>query len=94
VFRLISKRELMLYAAQISDMKAEIVRLHAELDRERKRADAAVNALLIKTNKIAITPQEGITLQQEDDLKDKMFSIFGDDQAPLTEEEALEELQR
>ena len=93
MFKIISKRELLLYAAQISDMKAEIARLHTSLDHERKRAESAINALLIRSAKLALTPEPtGLTLDQEESIREKTYNIFGDGQE-VSDEEALDKLQ-
>jgi hypothetical protein len=92
MFRIISKRELLLYAAQLSDMKTEIQRLNVLVEHERKRAEGAINLLLMRTVKAAITPQEGLTIQEEEDLKAKTYDIFGDGEE-LSEKDALEKLQ-
>lgn len=92
MYRLISKRELLLYAAQLSDMKAEITRLQTQVEHERKRAEGAINLLLMRTVKAAITPNEGMTIAQEEEMKDKMYDIFGDG-AELNETQILDKLQ-
>lgn len=90
--RLISKRELALYSAQIQDMKTQIENLTKQIQHERKRAEAAINALLIRTAKIAITPLEGMSLEKEMEMKEKAYDIFGEGNQE-SEAEALERLQ-
>lgn len=92
MFRLISKRELALYLAQMADMKAEISRLHVQLEHERKRAEGAINLVLMRSVKAAITPVEGMSLAQEMEMKEKAYDIFGDG-ADYSEQDALEKLQ-
>jgi hypothetical protein len=90
--KLISKRELALYAAQIQELREQNARLALQIEHERKRAEGAINLLLMRTVKAAITPNEGITMQQEEELKAKQYDIFGDNN-PINEDEALEKIQ-
>jgi hypothetical protein len=90
--RIVHKRELALYAAQIEQSRKEIAELKKQVEHERLRAEGAINALLIRTNKIAITPNapsEMMSEEQEEKAKTKMLNIFGDDyefdEADLTE---------
>jgi hypothetical protein len=91
--KVISKRELSLYAAQIAEMKEQNDKLSQQVQHERKRAEAAINALLIRTARLAITPMEGMSLAKEMEMKESAYDIFGDGNH-LDEEKALEELQR
>ncbi len=91
-WKIVHKRELLLYSVQIDDLKKQVEKLEKQVLDERYRAEGAINALLIKTNKIALAPRpEGMTLEQELEFKDKKFNIFGDGE--VTEDEALEALQ-
>jgi len=92
MLRIVSRRELLLYAAQISDFKQEIKRLQGIIEHERRRAEAAINLLLMRTVKAAITPTEPLTLDQEDAIKERAMDIFGDGKS-YNEDEALEKLQ-
>lgn len=93
MFRIISKRELVLYAAQIQELRNEVATLRAQVEHERKRAEGAINLLLMRTVKAAITPEPtGMSLQDEENMKAKMFDLWGDGQQ-LTEDQALEKLQ-
>ncbi len=90
--RLTTKRELTLLAATISDLRAEIARLNVQLEHERKRAEGAINALLIKCTKMAITTDHESTIEEQEKFKERQLNIFGDDE-PVSEAEALEKLQ-
>jgi hypothetical protein len=93
MFKLVSKRELTLYAAQIQELRNEVVQLKTQVDHERRRAEGAINLLLMRTVKAAITPEPtGMSLAEEENMKAKMFDIWGDGQQ-LSEDEALEKLQ-
>ena len=90
-FRLVHKRELALYAATIDELHREKRDLTAQVEQERRRADAVVNALLIKKEQIAITPTQPLTEAQEEQMMQKTLNIFGDD--TITEKEFMERLQ-
>lgn len=92
MFRLISKRELLLYHAQIQDLRKEIQDLRELVKHERARAEGAINALLIRKIGLAVTPDAGPTIAQQEELREKQFDLFGDG-ANYTEDEALEKLQ-
>ncbi len=94
MYRLVSKRELALYAAQIADLRKEVQRLQQAVEHERKRAEGAINLLLIRTVKAAITPDQSNTptFEQQEELREKMFDIFGDGK-DYSEDETLEKLQ-
>jgi hypothetical protein len=92
-FVITTKRELSLNAAVMQDQKAEIERLHKENAYEKARAEAAINALLMRSAKLAITPKaSGLTEAEEDAIKSKTLDLFGDG-SQVTEDEALEKLQ-
>lgn len=77
--RLTTKRELALFNAQLQDLRSEREELRAQVERERKRADAAINALLIRTQKLALTPEPpALTEEQEDARNTRMLDIFGE----------------
>lgn len=92
MLKLITSRELKLYAAQLEEYRKEIKRLQGEVEHERSRADAAVNAVLMKTAKVAINLDKPLTFEQQEKIQAKAMDIFGDGE-PLTDEEALEKLQ-
>lgn len=92
MLRLVSKREMLLWAGTVQDLRNQIKALEEQVKHERARAEGAINALLIKTNRIAITPQENMTIKQEEDFKDKQYNIFGEGE--IAEDKALEELQK
>ena len=82
MFRIVSKRELALYAAQMQDFKTTIAELQSQVKHERLRAEGAINALLIRTQKIALTPETAtnpMTEEQEENYKSKLMNIFGDE---------------
>lgn len=91
--KLITKRELALINATMTDQRAEIARLREQVNHERLRAEGAINALLIKQERIAITPNDGPSFQQEEEIKAKEMDIFADGKM-FTEEELLKELQK
>lgn len=79
-YKLIHKRELSLYAAQIQEFKQEVDRMRLQVEHERKRAEGAINLLLMKTQKAALTPDTPqLTDEQEETIKAKMLNIFGDE---------------
>ena len=79
-FKLVSKRELSLYAAQIQEFKQEVDRMRLQVEHERKRAEGAINLLLMRTQKAVLTPEPpALTDDEEDKIKAKMLNIFGDD---------------
>jgi hypothetical protein len=47
--RFTTKREIGLWISVIEDLKSEVARLHNEVEREKARAQAAINLLLAKT---------------------------------------------
>ena len=89
--RITTKRELALLSGTIMDLRKEVERVREERDHERARAEGAINALMIKCTKMAITP-DPLTLEEQEKLLEKQWNIFADGQA---EEDAkkLEELQ-
>jgi len=78
-WKLIHKRELALYAAQIQEFRDEIKILREQCEHERRRAEASINLLLMKTQKAAITVDKPMTEEEEERAKAKMLNIFGDD---------------
>jgi len=66
--------------------------LHGDVEHERKRAEAAINALLMRTAKLVLTPDSPATMEEQEKLKERQMDIFGDG-ASYDEEQALEELQ-
>jgi hypothetical protein len=92
-FKIVHHRELSLYTATILDLRQEKLALQATVESERRRADAAVNALLIRTNKIALSPNPiPLNEDQEEAMKQSALDIFGDSQE-LKEQETMEKLQ-
>jgi hypothetical protein len=89
--RMITKREIALYVSTIADLREEVQKWQEHYGHERKRAEGAINALLIRSARIAITP-DTITDEDQEKLREKQFDIFGDGQN-LNEEETLEKLQ-
>ncbi len=92
MFKIITKRELLLYSAQIQDLRKEILDLKEQLKHERKRAEGAINALLVKKVGLAITPDAGPTMEQQEEVRDRTYNIFAEGEE-LTEEDALAKLQ-
>jgi hypothetical protein len=79
-WKIIHKRELALYAAQIDDSHQEIIALRKLVEHERKRAEGAINLLLMRTQKAALSPEPTpMTEEQEEAVKAKMLNIFGDE---------------
>jgi hypothetical protein len=92
--KLITKRELALYVSTISDLRREAENLKKMIEHERMRAEGAINALLIKSVKMAIVPDDQrMTEMDEDKLKERQFDIFGDETGN-DDEKRLEELQQ
>lgn len=89
-----SKREMAFFAAQIKDFKEREKELMAIIEVERRRADAAINALLLKTNQIAINPvvRTPLNEDQEEAMRQAAVDIFNDS-AELNENEILERVQ-
>jgi hypothetical protein len=87
----LSKREIRMYENRIMDLEHQVANLQTLVESERKRAEAAINALLIRVAKIAITPN-AVSEKDQEALKEKQFDLFGDG-AEYTEEKALEDLQ-
>jgi len=95
MFRIITKRELALLHATIEDLRNEKIALQALVEHERKRSEGAINLLLLRTQKAVLTPEPvPLTEEQEDKMKERMLNIFGDEEESMTEEKALEELQK
>lgn len=97
--KIVTKNELLLWQHQVETLQDEVKRLHLEVERERKRAEAAINALLVKSAKVALTPEP--TGQDRDKelgdwerYLDETFNIFAEDptQAEI-EKELLERIQ-
>lgn len=105
--KIISKGELFMYAQTIEALNDDKERLvnecnsirrecAAAIEKERKRADAAVNALLIKTNRVAITPEPtDFELDKHLEREAKIMDIFGeeDDKKHKETEQFMEDLQ-
>ena len=89
--RLTTKRELSLFNAVIQDQKARILALERAVQSEKKRAEAAINALLIKRTGLALTPDIPINEDQEEQLKVDALDIFRDLEEEKTAEETLME---
>ena len=90
-FTLIHKRELATFNVLISDLKEQRDKLLEQVELERRRADAAFNAFLITREKVAVTPTpKTMTDEEEEQMKDKMLNLFGDE---YTQDEILEKLQ-
>ena len=91
--KIVHQRELALYTATILELRKEKDALSRIVEMERRRADAAVNALLIKTQKIAITPSPvPLNEDQEEAVKQSMLDLFNDAEQ-LNENEILEKIQ-
>lgn len=91
--RLIHKRELALYAAEIGDLRKEVERWRALVEHERKRAEGAINALLIHVAKVAITSDNAQpSVEEQEKAIERQLDIFGDGQT-MNDAEALEKLQ-
>ncbi|HCV42881.1 MAG TPA: hypothetical protein DGH68_05320 [Bacteroidetes bacterium] len=89
--RLTTKRELALLNATIGGMRDEISNLRVLVEHERKRAEAAINLLLMRTQKAVIDVEPSpLTLEQENNVKEAALNIFGDD---YSEQELMEKLQ-
>jgi hypothetical protein len=108
--RIVSKGELIMYAHEMKTLSEEkkllteelrLVRkeCNAEIDKERRRADAAINTLLIKTNQVAITPAPTeFELDKQLEREAQMMDIFGErdekkEKKDKETEQFLEELQ-
>lgn len=94
---LASKREISFFAAQIEELRKEKRELLALVEVERRRADAAVNALMLKTNNIAINAVKSpvapvINEDTEEQFKQAALDIFNDSES-LTEQEVIERIQ-
>lgn len=88
--RIITKREIALYTATILDLRNEIERMRVAVLHEQKRAEAAINLLLAKTQKAVLTPENSeITLESQDRMKEIAYNIFGEDVIPEDDEEKL-----
>jgi hypothetical protein len=91
-WKLIHKRELLLYVGQINDLRQQIAKLERVVDHERKRAEAAINGLLMKKQNIAINPDE-MTLEQENRIKEQVYDIFSDTMTREQEKKLMEKIQ-
>ena len=79
--KITTQRELLLFRATIDDLRAEREKLREQIVHEQKRAEGAINMLLIKTQKMALTPEPpALTEDQEDAMKARMINIFGNDE--------------
>lgn len=97
--RFTTKRELALFAATIDDLRRQIskledqkekavVKAEASADYERRRAEAAINALLAKSAKIVITPEsKPISEDDMEAIKKGVYQIFGEEEEAATPEE-------
>ena len=94
-FTFASKREMAFFAAQLDELRKEKKVLIETIEVERRRADAAVNALLMKTQNLIINPvkpQVAVTDEQEEAMKQTALDIFNDAEG-LNEQETVERLQ-
>lgn len=95
--KVVTKNELLLWQHQVETLQDEVKRLHQEVERERKRAEAAINALLVRSAKVALAP-EPTPAERDRELGDwernldSMFNIFAED--PTKEEMEKELLER
>jgi hypothetical protein len=86
-FSLISKEQKLLWLSVIQDYKDEVKRLRQELEKERERTNAAVNALLAKSSGLMLTPET--RPPDEDQIRKLAFDVFGEsDQEEKLREEA------
>lgn len=92
MFKITTKREMALLAATIDDQRRQIEELRKLVEHERKRSEGAINLLLMKTQRAALTPDQPLTLEDEEQAKERMLNLFGEGE--VDEEKALEELQR
>lgn len=75
--KLVTQREILLWQATTLDYKAECERLRLEIDRERRRADGAINALLTRRAGVALVPQN-TKPEDPEEIERRMNDLFGD----------------
>lgn len=93
-WHLIHNRELSAYALRVSEYRKQIEDLILDVKHERERAERAINALLVKEKKIAINlDDKPMTFKEQDEVKARVLDIFNDGNT-MSEEEALEMLQK
>jgi len=93
--RLVTKAEISLYVGTISDLRSEKKHLQELVEHERVRAEAMLNLLLMKTQQAAITPNDTMTMKQQEEFEQRtgdMLDIYGDGKVQ-TQDELLKELQ-
>lgn len=86
--RLITRREILLWQATLQDHKEEIIRLRLERDRERERAEGAINALLAKSAGLVVAPKKVF----EDEL-DRSMDVFNDENQDKEQAKLMEQIQ-
>ena len=92
-FRIVTKRELIAYNTFIQDLRDERIELKAIAEKERNRADAAINMLLAKTQNAILTPTDPrLQKDLEDTINKNMqnMNIFDDEDE---QEKTIERIQ-
>ncbi len=92
-WRIIAKREMLLWLATIEDLKAEIREWKAAADRERRRAEAAINALLARQAGLVLTPPDPKAEKEAMDYADAVMDIFGEQANETEVEKLIEQIQ-
>jgi hypothetical protein len=76
--RLTTKRELELLAATVRDLQRDIDYLRRQVEIERSRADAAVNALLVKKQGVALRPEIARANERQQEEEERALDLFGE----------------
>lgn len=103
--RLTTKRELMLWATVIDDYKKRIADMQETIAaqeayyrkallHEQGRAEGAINALLLRTNKLTIAGNSNHSPQDLERLLEQSMTIFGDQRDLRKEAEQAKEIER
>lgn len=91
--RLVTKREIALWMALAEEQKQAIAKLEKAVEKERARADAAINLLLARTQGAVIRPEP--TEMDIERMESHTYDLFDDSVSAQVKKEAklLEEIQ-
>ena len=97
--RLTTKREILLWMSTVDDLKKRVQEAELQVAIERRRADAAINLVLAKTEKMILDVPIDPKLQDPlEKIQEQMMDLFGEgDEAKaekeISDKQILERLQ-
>lgn len=89
--RITTKREILLWMSTVDDLKKRVQEAELQVAIERRRADAAINLVLAKTEKMILDVPIDPKLQDPlDKIQEQMMDLFGEGDEAKAEKEILE----